>query len=211
MVGKILKYGVIVGLLAVLVGGTVYILARPAEAQAERGWELGTVAQAGGVARGNDGVRGNGGGAAGEVAEPLGQGAGGQGSRRDAGQGNRQGVGQGAGGGVGGPGTGNGVNAAESKDYDWQYVQGIVSVTGDDLTVQTPEGEVIVGMGQLSYREQAGFVVAAGDEVAVYGFYEDGEFKAGTVENLTTGASITLRDAAGRPMWAGNGNQRNRP
>ena len=37
------------------------------------------------------------------------------------------------------------------------------------------------------------------------GFYEDGEFKAGTVENLTTGETIILRDETGRPMWAGAG------
>ena len=41
------------------------------------------------------------------------------------------------------------------------------------------------------------------------GFYEDGEFKAGTVENLTTGETIVLRDEAGRPMWSGQGRLKN--
>jgi len=38
---------------------------------------------------------------------------------------------------------------------------------------------------------------------------EDGEFKAGQVENLGTGESIVLRDTSGRPMWAGRGNRKN--
>jgi len=43
----------------------------------------------------------------------------------------------------------------------------------------------------------------------VTGFYEDGEFKAGTVENLTTGETIVLRDEAGRTMWPGQGRLKN--
>ncbi|MFP3897152.1 MAG: hypothetical protein ACLFV5_10015 [Anaerolineales bacterium] len=37
------------------------------------------------------------------------------------------------------------------------------------------------------------------------GFYKDGEFKAGTVENTTTGETITLRDLNGHPIWMGQG------
>jgi hypothetical protein len=66
-------------------------------------------------------------------------------------------------------------------------------------------GEVLIGMGPTWYREEAGFVVQAGEQVRVRGFYEDGEFKAGTVENLSTAQQIQLRDATGRPGWAGRG------
>jgi len=210
MVRKILQYGVIVGLVAVLVGGMVYILARPAAAQAERGWERATVAPAGqttdgiGGGPGNSGGRGN----AYRVAE------GGalldrEYSRQSAA--NVNGGGQGVGNGAGGPGTGSGPNATEPEIHDWLTVQGTVLVADNELTIQTSTGELIIGMGQAWYREQAGFTVAVGDEVVVYGFDEDEEFKAGTVENRTTGDTIMLRDATGRPMWAGNGNNRNRP
>ncbi|MCD6344029.1 MAG: hypothetical protein J7M17_00285, partial [Anaerolineae bacterium] len=76
----------------------------------------------------------------------------------------------------------------------------------------TAEGDVLVGMGQSAYRED--FALEVGDEVTVLGFHEDGEFKAGTVENLTTDETITLRDETGRPLWAGRGrlkNQEQRP
>jgi hypothetical protein len=56
---------------------------------------------------------------------------------------------------------------------------------------------------QSPNREDAEFVLTVGDEVTVYGYDEDGEFKAGVVENLTSGASIILREESGRPMWAG--------
>lgn len=93
---------------------------------------------------------------------------------------------------------------------EMETVRGIVLVSDSEILVQTAAGsEVLVGLGQAWYREQAGFVVAVGDEVVVVGFHEDGEFKAATVENVTTGATITLRDATGRPAWAGQGNRRN--
>jgi len=62
-------------------------------------------------------------------------------------------------------------------------------------------------MGQSAYWSS--FRLSVGDEIVVRGFHEDGEFKAGTVENVTTGETITLRDASGRPMWAGGGQLQN--
>ena len=41
--------------------------------------------------------------------------------------------------------------------------------------------------------------------MALDGFDEDGEFKIGQVTSM--GASVTLRDASGRPGWAGRGRQ----
>lgn len=91
-----------------------------------------------------------------------------------------------------------------------ETVRGVVIVSDKELLVRTATGdEVLVGLGQSWYREQAGFGLAVGDEVKVVGFYEEGEFKAVTIENVTTGASLTLRDAKGRPLWAGQGNRRN--
>jgi len=80
-----------------------------------------------------------------------------------------------------------------------------------DLILSTETGELLVGLGPAHYREEAGFTIQIGDELEINGFNEDEEFKAASVQNLTTGMSITLRDSNGHPMWAGQGNLRNQP
>jgi len=82
---------------------------------------------------------------------------------------------------------------------------------GEAVVVRTDDGrELLVGLGQSSYREAQGFALEVGDRVTVEGFYEDGEFKAGTLQNLATGEALVLRDTTGRPMWAGAGRGQNR-
>jgi hypothetical protein len=93
------------------------------------------------------------------------------------------------------------------RTVEWETVTGIVTVVDSEITIQTAQGDMLIGMGQSAYRESFGLKV--GDQVSVVGFYEDGEFKAGTVENLETGETIALRDETGRPMWAGQGQLRN--
>ncbi len=104
----------------------------------------------------------------------------------------------------------NANTAIEHNAGTLETVQGIVIVSDSEILVRTAAGEeILVGLGQSWYREQAGFNIAVGDEVNVVGFHEDGEFKAVTVENVTTGVSIALRDTTGRPAWASQGNRRN--
>jgi len=50
-----------------------------------------------------------------------------------------------------------------------------------------------------------GFTLQAGDPVQVRGYWEDDELKAAQVTRLADGQTITLRDEAGHPAWAGNG------
>lgn len=117
--------------------------------------------------------------------------------------------GYGQGGSQGGRRGGAGQGRNETvRTVVWETLTGEVTVVDSEITVKTATGEVVVGMGQSAYRES--FALQVGDEVAVTGFYEDGEFKAGTVENLTTGETIVLRDETGRPMWAGQGRLKNR-
>ena len=97
------------------------------------------------------------------------------------------------------------AEGAATDVADWEIVQGIVTAVDHELIVQTDTDEVLVGLGQAAYREASSFELEVGDEVLINGFDEDGEFKAGTIENLTTGQTITLRDESGRPMWAGRG------
>lgn len=104
----------------------------------------------------------------------------------------------------------NANTAIEHTVTEMETIQGVVISSDSEILVRTAEGEeVLVGLGQAWYREQAGFTVAVGDQVSVVGFYEEGEFKAATIEDTTTGESITLRDATGRPAWSGQGNRRN--
>jgi hypothetical protein len=93
------------------------------------------------------------------------------------------------------------------RDVEWVTVTGSVTSVGGEVTLQTAEGEVLVGMGQAAYWDA--FAIEVGQELTVIGFYEDGEFKAGTVEDLTAGDTITLRDETGRPMWSGSGRLKN--
>jgi hypothetical protein len=137
-----------------------------------------------------------------------GQGAGGQ----------RQGQGQGQGLGRGqeqvlGQGQGRGRaegTQSEATPQELETIEGLVVET-DELVIETSSGETVqVGLGPSAYREAQGFVLETGENVRVSGYWEDDEFKATELENLTTGQSIVLRDATGRPMWAGQGRGRNR-
>jgi len=99
-------------------------------------------------------------------------------------------------------GTGSETLAAET---DQQTIEGVVMET-TELVIETPSGEIVqVGLGPSHYRDAQGFALAVGIKVQVSGYWEDGEFKASHITNLDTGDSITLRDASGRPMWAGQG------
>jgi hypothetical protein len=91
----------------------------------------------------------------------------------------------------------------------WETVTGRVIVADSEMVLETAEGELDVGLGQAWYRDEAGLILEVGDEVTVTGFYEDGEFKAGTIENLTRDQTVVLRDESGRPMWSGRGALKN--
>ncbi len=212
---KVLSYGVI-GLLAVaLLAGTGYILLSPGETQAERD-PLGGQGQVQAQGRGGtwqDGTEMEDG-----VAYGWGRGRGGAGSevempdqatyeRSEAVQGRGAFGSEGASDGRGrNSGTGQGRNETV-RSVDWETLTGEVTVVDGDITIETAEGEVLVGLGQAAYRE--GFALKVGDKVSVTGFHEDGEFKAGTCENLTTGQTLVLRDETGRPMWSGQGRLKN--
>jgi hypothetical protein len=105
----------------------------------------------------------------------------------------------------GGSLNGTGTAEPQAEVQEWVSVEGTVVETAE-LTIEMAGGEVLqVGLGPSHYREEQGFVLSEGDQVRVSGYWEDGEFKAGEVENLSSGAKITLRDAYGRPLWSGRG------
>jgi hypothetical protein len=88
-------------------------------------------------------------------------------------------------------------------------VEGRVVATEDELILETAGGEtMVVHVGPEWYREQHGYQITAGDQLAVRGFYWEGGFEAGQIDNQTTGQVIELRDENGFPLWGGRGRGR---
>jgi hypothetical protein len=99
----------------------------------------------------------------------------------------------------------SGVPQADVQPDEWLTIQGtVVSVADDLVEIRTAAGEVIPFEGRpLSFALEQGLSLEVGYAVTLAGFDEDGEFKISQV--TSNGASITLRDASGRPGWAGRG------
>ena len=128
-----------------------------------------------------------------------------------------QGIGQGQGEGRSLQGTGRGQSAGSADrlypNYDdapeeMGLYEGTVILspeTGGDLVIMTDEGqEITVGTGP-GYMEEQGFILQAGEQVQVQGYWEDEELKAAQLTRLQDGQAITLRDELGHPAWAGSG------
>jgi len=114
-------------------------------------------------------------------------------------------VGRGAGGSQGS--GGEGANLAGEAIEEWVIVTGTVLEMNEELVLQSEAGEEVkVCMGPSWYRESQGTALLPGDLVRVTGFYEaEDKLEAATVENLSTGQVLSLRDEAGRPLWRGRG------
>ena len=106
-----------------------------------------------------------------------------------------------------GAGRLSGVPEADVQPDEWRTVEGtVVSAANDLIEIETAAGEIVTFEGRpLSFALEQGFSLQLGNAVAVDGFDEDGEFKIGQVTNLGNEASVTLRDASGRPGWSGRG------
>jgi|GEM_PF-2805099 len=106
---------------------------------------------------------------------------------------------------------GAGYNAGGVESLaNWETIQGVVIATEPELLLRTDAGEVHIGMGPSFYwQDEAGFSAEVGDTISVFGYYEDDEFKAGEVHNLTTNAQVMLREMSGRPAWSGRGGGQN--
>ncbi len=111
-----------------------------------------------------------------------------------------------------GQGRGNAdqLGAGQTQVADGLTLKGtVVSVDNTTLLVQTSNGEqVTVENRPWQYALGANFSAQVGDQVTLTGFYQSGVFEVSQMNNLTNGKSVALRDATGRPGWAGRG-QRN--
>lgn len=212
MFRNVVMIGVVSLLAGGLIGGSAVILLRPepVEGAVARGWQQAELdTELGGLGSGGQGQ--------GRVVDGQ-VSAGGNGNGNGVGVGNdsvsgnvrSDGTDSSSGNGAGQGGTGTGAqNTGIAEAVEWEIVTGEVIAIDHDITVRAADGDVLVGLGNEQYRQDAGFVVALGDTVSVQGYTEDGEFKAGSIENMTTGQSLVLRTDTGRPLWAGNGQRVN--
>jgi hypothetical protein len=194
-----LKKMIIGGLVAILVGAVavgVYDYVRGDSTLAYQGAN-GRVTKsqpaADGRGSGNRGTGGNGGNASGSQSRT------GEAAGPAAGSGQAQGEGQGL-------ADGSQVPQPQAEVEEWVTVRGTVTaVEMNALNIVTSDGEaMLVQLGPEHYWAAQGVVFEAGDEVEITGFYEDGtSFNAGQVILLATEETLTLRDATGRPLWAG--------
>ena len=91
---------------------------------------------------------------------------------------------------------------------EWVTLQGTVTaVDASLLEVTTSDGKVILVENRAWwFAQEQGLTLAAGDSVSLTGFYDDGVFEASSITSLATSQTVSLRDADGRPLWAGRGN-----
>jgi hypothetical protein len=213
MLRKIVVGGLVAVMIAAVVIGVVQLVTPAAEAQGrgpgrtvEEGTSTGQSNGRWGQAGGRNALVPDEGTALGAQGQGRGYGgqAAGASSDRAAAEQPQGGHGQ-RGQGQGGSASGIGTGEPQAEVQEWVTVEGTVIETAE-LVIETAQGEMVqVGLGPSHYREGQGFALSEGDQVRVSGYWEDGEFKAGEVENLDSGAKITLRDAYGRPMWSGQG------
>lgn len=113
-----------------------------------------------------------------------------------------------------GPGPGDGPGMPAVDPAETVILEGpVVSfVAGPGmglptLTVDDPvEGTTSVRLGPYRVLREAGFTATAGDLVRITAWpcvLCTADYAAGTVENLTTGIAVTLRDEDGTPVWLG--------
>ena len=213
MLKKIVAGGFVAVMIAAIVIGIVQLAAPAAEAQ---GRGAGRAVEEGSLPGRGNGGQGQGGGSRALAADAGGalgaQGVQGQGrgygarAERTQAEGTLAERSQGSQG-QGSQGQGGSLNGTGEPQAEVETsvtVEGTVLETAE-LVVETATGETVqVGLGPSHYRDAQGFVLNVGDHVRISGYWEEGEFKAGEVENLN-GDTITLRDAYGRPMWSGRG------
>lgn len=107
--------------------------------------------------------------------------------------------------------NGNGDHTGEPQIVvdEWITLEGtLMSFQGGNMTMSTATGEIVsFRTGQPRFFSGQGITFQVGDEIVVVGFYKEGQFQAGDITQVSTGARVMLLDPNGRPLWAGQGNE----
>ena len=111
----------------------------------------------------------------------------------------------------GGGGDGDRIPDSQAQVDEWITIEGtLMSFQGGNMTMDTPEGEIIAFQtGQPRFFAGQNVTFQVGDEIIVVGFYEGDQFMAGDITQVATGLRVMLRDPNGRPLWAGPGGNGN--
>jgi hypothetical protein len=80
--------------------------------------------------------------------------------------------------------------------------QGRVEAVGEANITEWQPVEGTVSSVDASHLE---ITLNDGDSVTLHGFDENGVFQVGQIDDQSNGQTLSLRDATGRPMWAGRG------
>lgn len=112
-----------------------------------------------------------------------------------------------SGGGMGNGAEGTGQNSQQVPMSEWQNYAGVLTlVTNNSLTLQISDGQIIeLQLGQPRFREDQGVVLGIGDLVEVSGYWQNEQFRVGTLTKATTNETLLLLDPNGRPLWGGPG------
>lgn len=102
--------------------------------------------------------------------------------------------------------TGMGTGVAVASE-DWVQEDATVkSVDDTQIVLVLSDGitEIVIEGRQLAYLLDNDFVLAEGDTLTLSGFFDlNGFFAIGEIFVVETSESITLRNDAGLPLWAG--------
>jgi hypothetical protein len=96
----------------------------------------------------------------------------------------------------------------ENVDEIYQLEGFTREVNADYLLVETTDAEQIIVENRAWWvAADAGFSTEMGDGIKIIGFYDgNGIFEAISIENMTQGTMVSIREENGRPFWAGGGN-----
>jgi len=106
----------------------------------------------------------------------------------------------------------NGNNSSENypgegevNQIDWIDLNGdLTEIESDVWVITLSDGSQIEIEGRaLSFITEQGFSASKGDQIALHGFFEDGEYKVGHIFNQRNGLEIQLRAESGQPLWSG--------
>ncbi len=103
--------------------------------------------------------------------------------------------------------AGDGVEPQVQVD-EWITLEGtLMSFQGGNMTMGTLDGDLITFQtGQPRFFPSQGVTFQVGDEIVVVGYYQNDQFIAGDITQISTGLRVMLRDPNGRPLWSGPGN-----
>lgn len=101
--------------------------------------------------------------------------------------------------------AGDGLSRAESEDQERAELTGVVSGLDAESLWIVAENESALEITGRAWRfiQESGFALAVGNRVELEGFLENGRYEVSEIRDLTSGASLLIRDQAGRPLWNG--------